>query len=150
MIRLSRESLVHIKEAELVGIVIVSHGNMAEGMIDAARMIVGEMERVVSVSLKEMDAVEDLMGRIEAALVKVDKGDGALVLVDAFGASPFNASARLAMNHKNVEVITGMNLPMLLELAVQREGQDLAAVTQIAIEAGTTSIRTLSQTLKND
>lgn len=118
--------------------------------MDAARMIVGEMERVVSVSLKEMDAVEDLMGRIEIALTEVDKGDGALVLVDAFGASPFNASARLAMNRKDVEVITGMNLPMLLELAVQREGQDLAAVTQIALEAGTTSIRTLSQTLKTD
>ncbi len=123
---------------------------MAEGMIDAARMIVGDMESVVSVSLKEMDAVEDLMARIEAALIEVDKGDGALVLVDAFGASPFNASARLAMNRKNIEVITGMNLPMLLELAVQREGQDLKAVTKIALEAGTTSIRTLSQTLKSD
>ena len=150
MIRLSRESLVCIKEANLVGIVLVSHGNMAEGMMDAARMIVGEMEGVVSVSLKEMDAVEDLMGRVETALKEVDKGDGVLILVDAFGASPFNASARLAMNRKDIEVITGMNLPMLLELAVQREGQDLAAVTQIALEAGTTSIRTLSQTLKND
>lgn len=118
--------------------------------MDAARMIVGEMEGVVSVSLKEMDAVEDLMGRVETALKEVDKGDGVLILVDAFGASPFNASARLAMNRKDIEVITGMNLPMLLELAVQREGQDLAAVTQIALEAGTTSIRTLSQTLKND
>jgi PTS system mannose-specific IIA component len=123
---------------------------MAEGMIDAARMIVGDMEGVISVSLKEMDSVEGLMGRIETALIDVDKGDGALILVDAFGASPFNASARLAMNHKNIEVITGMNLPMLLELAVQREGQDLATVTQIALEAGTTSIRTLSQTLKSD
>jgi PTS system mannose-specific IIA component len=134
----------------LVGILVVSHGNMAEGMIDAARMIVGIMEGVASVSLKEEDAVEDLMGRIEAALNEVDQGDGALILVDAFGASPFNASARLALNRKNkVEVITGMNLPMLLELAVQREGQDLKMVTQIALEAGTTSIRTLSQTLNS-
>jgi len=123
---------------------------MAEGMMDAARMIVGEMEGVVSVSLKEMDAVEDLMGRIETAIKEVEKGDGVLILVDAFGASPFNASARLAMDREDIEVITGMNLPMLLELAVQREGQNLAAVTQIALEAGTTSIRTLSQTLKND
>jgi PTS system mannose-specific IIA component len=122
---------------------------MAEGMIDAARMIVGKMEGVTSVSLKEKDSIEDLMGRIEVALNDVDKGDGILILVDAFGASPFNASARLAMSRKNIEVITGMNLPMLLELAVQRQGQDLATVAQIALEAGTTGIRTLSQTLKS-
>jgi PTS system mannose-specific IIA component len=122
---------------------------MAEGMIDAARMIVGKMEGVISVSLKEKDSIEDLMGRIEVALNDVDKGDGLLILVDAFGASPFNASARLAMSRKNIEVITGMNLPMLLELAVQRQGQDLATVAQIALEAGTTGIRTLSQTLKS-
>ena len=134
----------------MVGIVVVSHGNMAEGMIDAARMIVGSMENVATVSLKESDAVEDLMDRIEAALGEVDQGDGALILVDLFGASPFNASARLAVNRKNVEVISGMNLPMLLELAVQREGEDLGSVTQIAFEAGATSIRTLSQTLNKD
>jgi PTS system mannose-specific IIA component len=122
---------------------------MAEGMIDAARMIVGKMEGVISVSLKEKDSIEDLMGRIEVALNDVDKGDGLLILVDAFGASPFNASARLAMSRKNIEVITGMNLPMLLELAVQRQGQDLATVAQIALEAGTTGVRTLSQTLKS-
>jgi len=134
----------------LVGIVVVSHGDMAEGMIDAARMIVGSMESVTTVSLKESDAVEDLMGRIEIALNEVEQGEGALILVDAFGASPFNASARLAMERKNVEVISGMNLPMLLELAVQREGQDLAAVIQIALEAGITSIRSLSQTINKD
>jgi mannose/fructose/sorbose-specific phosphotransferase system IIA component len=134
----------------LVGIVLVSHGNMAEGMIDAARMIVGELEGVLAVSLQEMDAIEDLMGRIEAALSEVDNGEGALILVDAFGASPFNASARLAMQREKTEVVTGMNLPMLLELAVQREGQDLQAVTQIALEAGSTSIRTLSQTMKKN
>ena len=134
----------------MVGIVVVSHGDMAEGMIDAARMIVGSMESVTTVSLKESDAVEDLMGRIEIALNEVEQGEGALILVDAFGASPFNASARLAMERKNVEVISGMNLPMLLELAVQREGQDLAAVIQIALEAGITSIRSLSQTINKD
>lgn len=134
----------------MVGIVVVSHGNMAEGMIDAARMIVGEMEGVATVSLKESDAVEDLISRIETAVDEVDQGEGALILVDAFGASPFNASARLAMNRKNVEVVSGMNLPMLLELAVQREGQDLGAVTQIALETGAASIRTLSQTLNRE
>jgi len=134
----------------MVGLVLISHGEMATGMLDAARMIVGEQERTLAVSLNEMDDVEGLMERIAAAVEEVDTGDGVLLLVDAFGASPFNASARLAMQRKNIEVITGMNLPMLLELAVQREGQNLNGLVQIALDAGKTSIRTLSETLNKE
>jgi PTS system mannose-specific IIA component len=132
----------------LVGIVLVSHGSLASGMLDAARMIVGNLEAVAVVGLFESEAVEDLMGKIEAALAQVEQGEGTLILVDAFGASPFNASARLALERKNIEVVTGMNLPMLLELAVQREGRDLAGVAQLALQTGTSGIRALSDTVK--
>lgn len=132
----------------LVGIVLVSHGEMANGMLEAARMIVGEQEGVATVSLTEMDAVEGLMERVAAALDRVDTGDGALILVDVFGASPFNAGSRLAMQRPKVEVVSGMNLPMLLELAIKREGRDLEECTAIAREAGTTGVRTLSNALK--
>ena len=132
----------------MVGIVIVCHGDMADGLVDAARMIVGEQEGIAAVSLREMDAVEGLMERVAAAIEKVDTGDGSLVLVDLFGASPFNASARLAMQgDSKIEVITGVSLPMLVELAVQREGETLEQLVEIALEAGTIGIRTLSQTL---
>ena len=134
-------------EGGLVGIVVVTHGQMAEGMLDAARMIVGEQERLVSVTLREADGIESLTERVAAAVEQVDAGDGVLVLVDVFGASPFNASARVAMQRSKVEVLTGVSLPMLLELAVQREGQDLSALTQVARDAGTSGIRTLSETL---
>lgn len=131
----------------MVGIIVVSHGNMAEGMLDAARMIVGEMEGIVAVSLKEEDAVENLMDRISDAIGGVDTGDGVLLLVDVFGASPFNASSRLAMVRDKIEVISGVNLPMLLELAIQRSDEDLDSLVHIALDVGSTSIRTLSQTL---
>ena len=132
----------------MVGIVIVSHGDMAEGLLDAARMIVGEQEGIVTVSLREMDAVEGLMERVAAAIEKVDSDDGVLVLVDLFGASPFNASARLAMEgDSKIEVIAGVSLPMLVELAVQRDGESLERLVNIAREAGTSGIRTLSETL---
>jgi len=134
----------------LVGIIVVSHGTMAEGMLDAARMIVGPLDGILPVSLKEADATEDLMGRIEQAVNQVDSGDGILILVDAFGASPFNASARLAMRRQDIELISGMNLPMLMELAISREGMNLDELVKIALEAGTTSIRTLSQSLKSE
>ncbi len=132
----------------MVGIVIVSHGDMADGLLNAAHMIVGEQEGLATVSLREMDAVEGLMERVAAAIEKVDGGDGVLVLVDLFGASPFNASARLAMQgDSNMEVISGVSLPMLVELMVQREGESLEKLVQVALEAGTSGIRTLSQTL---
>jgi len=132
----------------LVGIIVVSHGSMAEGMLEAARMIVGEMEGILAVSLQEADAVENLMDRISEAIQGVDTGEGVLILVDVFGASPFNASARLAMVRDKIEVISGVNLPMLLELAIQHSEADLDALVQTALDAGPSSIRTLSQTLK--
>ncbi len=133
----------------MVGIVIVSHGAMANGMLDAARMIVGEQEGMQAVSLEEMEDVEGLIEKIAAAVEKVDTGDGVLVLVDVFGASPFNASARLTLTRDKMFVITGMNLPMLLELAIHRQGSNLDELVKIALEAGTSSIKTLSETLKS-
>lgn len=123
---------------------------MAQGMLEAARMIVGEMEGVLAVSLQEADAVENLMDRISESINSVDTGDGVLILVDVFGASPFNASARLAMVRDKIEVISGVNLPMLLEIAIQQSEEDLDALVQTALNAGSSSIRTLSQTLKKD
>jgi PTS system mannose-specific IIA component len=131
----------------MIGIVLVSHGAMANGMLEAARMIVGDQEGIKAVSLEEMDDVEGLMEKISAEAKAVDTGEGVLVLVDVFGASPFNASARLAMAGKNMEVITGMNLPMLLELAIQRSNKNLVELTRVALEAGISSIRTLSDTI---
>jgi len=129
---------------------VVSHGSMAQGMLEAARMIVGEMEGILAVSLQEADAVENLMDRISESINSVDTGDGVLILVDVFGASPFNASARLAMVRDKIEVISGVNLPMLLEIAIQQSEEDLDALVQTALNAGSSSIRTLSQTLKKD
>jgi PTS system mannose-specific IIA component len=134
----------------MVGIVLVSHGEMAAGMLDAARMIVGEQEQVLPVSLKEEDDVEGLMGRIAEAIKEVDTGEGVLVLVDVFGASPFNASARLALEGAKIEVITGMNLPMLLEMAVQRGSATFEELVEIGFNAGASGIRKFSDTIKKE
>ena len=131
----------------MVGIVVVGHGQMADGLLDAACMIVGPQEGIAAVSLREEDDVEGLMDRVAKAVQEVDAGEGVLVLVDLFGGSPFNASARLAMQGSPIEVVTGVSLPMLLELTVQREGESLAHLVEVAREAGTAGIRTLSETL---
>jgi mannose/fructose/sorbose-specific phosphotransferase system IIA component len=132
----------------LVGIVIVAHGQMADGLLDAARMIAGQQEHLMGLGLQETENVDSLVERVEQAVEQVDSGDGTLVLVDLFGASPFNASARLAMTRENVEVLSGVSLPMVLESAMQREGRNLEELVAIAKEAGTSGIKTLSETLR--
>jgi mannose/fructose/sorbose-specific phosphotransferase system IIA component len=121
---------------------------MASGLLDAARMIVGDQEALIDLSLQEMEDVEGLMDKVEGAISKVDTGEGVLVLVDLPGASPFNASARIAMQREGIEVVTGVNLPMLAELLVMRDGSSLEECVEIAKEAGISGVRTLSEILE--
>jgi len=121
---------------------------MASGLLDAARMIVGDQEALLALSLQEMEDVEGLMAKVEEAISQVDTGEGVLVLVDLPGASPFNASARIAMQREGIEVVTGVNLPMLAELLVMRDGSSLEGCVDIAKEAGISGVRTLSEILK--
>lgn len=133
----------------MIGIVLISHGRFAEGLLDAAEMIVGEMDNVVCIGLEPMDDIDLLIQRIQEAVNAVDVGDGALLMVDLFGASPFNASGRLALAQQDrLELITGMNLPMLVELLVQREGLSLKEASQIALDAGKSGISRLSDKMK--
>jgi len=121
----------------LVGFVLVSHGSMAEGMLEAIRMITGVTDQLEAVGLKEEDSPEELMDRIQESVNRVNTGDGVILFADLFGATPFNASARLAMMHgEGFEVICGMNLPMMLELVMQREGETFLSLIEIAIENG--------------
>ncbi|HEY45503.1 MAG: hypothetical protein AMJ88_14125 [Anaerolineae bacterium SM23_ 63] len=132
----------------MVGVLVVAHGEMASGLLDAARMIVGDQEALLDLSLQEMEDVEGLMDKVEQAISRIDTGEGVLVLVDLPGASPFNASARIAMQREGIEVVTGVNLPMLAELLVMRDGSSLEECVDIAKEAGISGVRTLSEILK--
>lgn len=132
----------------MVGVLVVAHGEMASGLLDAARMIVGDQEALLALSLQEMEDVEGLMAKVEEAISQVDTGEGVLVLVDLPGASPFNASARIAMQREGIEVVTGVNLPMLAELLVMRDGSSLEECVDIAKEAGISGVRTLSEILQ--
>ncbi|MFN2147273.1 MAG: PTS sugar transporter subunit IIA [Anaerolineales bacterium] len=131
----------------MVGIVVVTHGEMAAGLIQAAEMIVGKQEQLSPVHLLEMDAVEGLMERVEESIGQNDTGEGILLLVDLPGASPFNACARLAMQREGLKLISGVNLPMLAELLVQRPSHTLSELVEIAKQAGKFGIKDLSEIL---
>lgn len=103
----------------MVGILITAHGGLAAGLIDSASMIVGESEFLKAESLQIEDSPEAFRDRLAKSVQELDQGDGVLVLADLFGATPANSA--LCLLDSRVEVLTGVNLPMLLEAIVRRE-----------------------------
>ena len=111
-------------------------------------LIAGPQEAVTTFALGEVDSIDELEHQVEAA-AQAGQPEGSLILVDMFGASPFNVSARIASRNPNVDVVTGVNLGMLLETAFQREGNTLAGLAGIAREAGCSSVKVLSEIMKD-
>ena len=130
----------------MIGIVLVSHGLLAEGLRDAVEMIAGRQERFLTIGMQATGDLDTLRSRIESAVSEVAGDDGALVLVDILGGNPANASSRLART--GTEVICGVNLPMLLELLVQRQHSTLRELTAIAVQAAKEGVINLTQQLR--
>ncbi|MGB3564413.1 MAG: PTS sugar transporter subunit IIA [Thermoanaerobaculia bacterium] len=103
----------------MVTTLIVTHGRMAQELLDAAQMIVGEMPRFVAVSLDWDDSVEEVTEKTRRALETVDPADEVLILTDMYGGTPFNVAAGF-FQPGQVEVVTGVNLPMVVRLGCPR------------------------------
>ena len=120
-----------------VGIVVVSHGTMAEAMLAAAEMVVGEQENCVSVGLAASGGMDDGVESIRKAVHGVDDGAGVLLLTDLFGGTPTTLSLSMYKTD-NIEVIAGANLPMVIK-AIQKRTEklnDLAAEVKKAGRQG--------------
>ena len=129
----------------MIGIVVVSHGPLAQGLIGAAEMIVGAQTNLRAVSMGAAADMDHLRSEIESAVQAVGGANSALVLVDLLGGSPSNASAYLAV--AGTPVICGVNLPMLLELLMAREASTPRALADQALQAGKDNIIDLGQRL---
>ena len=111
----------------MVGVVIVTHCDLARELLRAARLIVGEekaLEGVEALSVQVSEMNDELRRRIAAAVRKVDRGQGVLILTDMFGGTPSNLSLSF-LKEGEVEVVTGVNLPMMVALGNYREGKSL-------------------------
>ena len=100
----------------MIGTLILSHGRLADELLASARTISGGMEGFAAVSLDWSDGFDEAQGKIRAALELLDRGDGVLVLTDMFGGTPCNVALTFLEPGK-VEIITGVNLPMVVRLA---------------------------------
>jgi PTS system mannose-specific IIA component len=121
----------------MVGGLIVTHGRLAIELLNAAEMIVGEIHGMAAVSLGWHDDVDTAATMIRNALERVRTPDGILILTDMFGGTPTNIASTF-LGQENVEVVTGVNLPMVLKLAqAQNEhGQELSNVARLVRESG--------------
>jgi PTS system mannose-specific IIA component len=130
----------------LIGIVLVSHGQLADDFISVLNHIVGPQKQVAAVCIGPEDDMERRRQDIIDAVENSDSGDGVALLTDMFGGTPSNLAISV-MNGRKVEVIAGMNLPMLVKLASIREKSDLAAAIVEAQDAGRRYINVPSRLL---
>ena len=129
----------------MIGLVVVSHGSLADGLKAAAEMIVGPQEQFCAVGMDPAADLDRLRSEIETAVQDVGGTHNALVLVDVLGGSPGNASAYLAV--KGTPVVCGVNLPMLLELLMARDDTTPQVLAERALQAGKDSIIDLGRQL---
>lgn len=130
----------------MIGVVIVTHGNLAREFRAALEHVVGPQEQIVTICIQPDDDMEERRSAIIQAIGDVDKGDGCVLLTDMFGGTPSNLAISV-MQESRVEVIAGINLPMLVKLARVREECTLPEAIKLAQEAGRKYINVASQVL---
>ena len=133
----------------MIGIVLVTHGGLANEFIAALEHVVGPQENLRAVCIAADDDVEARRKDILAGVADVDDGDGVILLTDMFGGTPSNLAISI-LDTPGVEVIAGVNLPMLIKLASVREDQTLATAVASAEEAGRKYIRVASRLLAEE
>ena len=130
----------------MVGLVIVCHEDMGAELVRAAEMIVGRIEAVETVSVKQDSAPETLRDRIQSAIKKVDRKKGVMLFTDMFGGTPSNIA--LAFLGDSVEVVSGVNLSMVIKFANHRDEKTLPELARLVQEAAQKSIVIASLMLK--
>lgn len=122
-----------------IGGVIVSHGRLANELLAAAEQVVGDVPHIASVSIGWHDDVEAAKAEVQRAIANVSDGNGVLLLTDMFGGTPTNISA-MFLEEGEVEVVTGVNLPMVIKLASQNEELGLDEMAALVESQGKEAI----------
>lgn len=130
----------------MIGLILVTHGRLADQFVEAMEHVVGHQEAVETVCIGPNDDVEQRRAEIAEKIAKVDSGQGAIVLTDLFGGTPSNLAISL-LDAGRIEVIAGINLPMLIRLAGARKTMDVVAAVNAGQEAGRNYITVASEFL---
>jgi mannose PTS system EIIA component len=133
----------------MIGVVVITHGQLATELVNAAEMIVGDLPQFTAVSIGWHDEVNDAREDIAQAIDRVRGEEGVLLLTDMFGGTPSNLGMTFLETNR-VEVITGVNLPMLIKLASLRSSHDLLGVAREMRDHGRNAIWVASDLLRSE
>ena len=133
----------------MIGIVLVTHGKLAREFISACEHVVGRQSKMEAICIGPEDNMEQRRHDILDAVKRVDDGSGVIVLTDMFGGTPSNLAISI-IDKAKVEVLAGVNLPMLIKLATVRETEDLETAVEKGQAAGRKYISIASKVLAGD
>ena len=133
----------------MIGLILVTHGRLADQFVEAMEHVVGPQDGIVTVCIGPHDDMEQRRADIADAIAAVDTGGGVIILTDLFGGTPSNLAISL-LDAGRIEVIAGINLPMLIRLAKARGCMDLKAAVNAARDAGRNYITVASEFLGQD
>lgn len=134
----------------MINLIISTHGDMSKAILDLSKMVLGEFDNVGYVTFMPGEGPEDLVKKYLDQIEKFSDTKETLFLVDLFGGSPYNAAARVAFGNNNMDVVTGVNVPMLLELLDAREiVKNVKELAEIAVESGVLGIKSFTDILNN-
>ncbi|OPY72841.1 MAG: PTS system mannose-specific EIIAB component [Syntrophorhabdus sp. PtaU1.Bin058] len=131
----------------MIGLVVAAHFNLAREMVAATELIVGKQKQFAYVDIFPDEDVEVIKGRIVSAIKDANTGDGAIILTDMFGGTPSNISLSFLEEGK-IEVVAGVNLPMLIKLTTYREGKSLDELAGFITQYGQKNIYLATDVLK--
>lgn len=134
----------------MIALIIGTHGMFSEELIKSSEMIFGIQENVGAVTFKPGEGTDNLVEKYEKLINELDCKDGVLFMVDLFGGSPFNAASMISMKNENMEIVTGVNLPMLLEVFGNKDSSNLSELVEIAENAGKDAIKRLVKHIETD
>lgn len=122
----------------MINILLVTHGNFGKELLKSSELIIGPIENAESISFQQGDSFESLLGKVEESVGRLAKND-LIVFTDMYGGSPFNAVSR-TMKNNNFYHITGINFPLFIDIAVNRDTYSLAEIAEKIIKNGKKSI----------
>jgi mannose PTS system EIIA component len=130
----------------MVGIIVVAHGDLARAFEETAQMIVGPAEAFRACSFAQGTDVDDLRKLLKNSIKDVNRGEGVIILTDMFGGTPSNISLSFLENGK-IEVITGVNLPMVITALTKRKDKGISELARLLKEGGSKNIHIASEIL---
>lgn len=126
-------------------LIVATHGKFSQEIVNSAAMVFGEDENTHVVTFLPGEGGDDLVAKYKAIIATLPENEPVLFLVDLFGGSPYNAAARVAAEYENSDIVTGISLPMLLEVLDAKDGASLPELVETAKEVGLAAVKSFRQ-----